>query len=167
MSAVAIPPRIPGDSTLKTLEVQILKVEEEVVVDGDIECDSLTAVTTVTAGTGVTAVTGNVTAVAGNLVATAGTLSLSAAKAGTLTLLAGVATEDTDVVLSASDRIFVSRRTSGGAAFGTPTVVINATGAAGVASFTVTSLSPADGTTTVVTDVGVLDWVVVNSSAFA
>jgi hypothetical protein len=147
---------------------------------------TVTATGLVTGGTGVNATTGDVVAVAGdivaqagdlvatvgslsvagNLISTAGTLSLSNAKAGTVTLVAGTATVNTNVVLTASERIFITRRTSGGAAFGTPTVVINATGGAGVASFTVTSLSPADGTTTVATDVGVLDWVVVNSAAF-
>lgn len=120
---------------------------------------AVSAGTTVTAGTGVVATTGNITA-------TTGTLSLSSAKAGTATLVGGVATVNTLVVLTASDRIFLSRRTSGGAAFGTPTVVISATGIAGVAAFTITSLTPADGTTTVATDVGVIDWHVINSAAF-
>jgi hypothetical protein len=128
--------------------------------------NSLTTTSFVAAGTTLVAGTG-ITATTGNISATTGTLSLSSAKAGTMTLVAGTATENTNVVLTASDRIFISRRTSGGAAFGTPTVVINATGAAGVASFTVTSLSPADGTTTVATDVGLLDWMVVNSAAFS
>jgi hypothetical protein len=61
----------------------------------------------------------------------AGTLNLSSAKAGSVTLVSGIATVNTNVVLALGDRIFMSRRTSAGAAFGTPTVVINSIGPAG------------------------------------
>lgn len=69
-----VPPRIPGDSALKTLEAQTLKVEDEIIVDGDITCNSLTATTTVVAGTTMTAGTG-ITATTGNIVATAGAVN--------------------------------------------------------------------------------------------
>lgn len=98
---------------------------------------------------------------------TTGTLEFSSAKAGTVLLNNGTATVNTNVVLGTNDRIFLSRRTTGGAAFGTPVVTINTTGAAGTASFTVTSKSPADGTTTVTTDAGLIDWVVFYSTNFA
>lgn len=181
--ATPIPPTIPGDLALRTLELETLKVENDVIVegnlivDGDITCDSLTATTTVAAGTTVTAGTSmsagttvtagtGFTATTGNITATTGTLRLTNAKSGTSTLVLGTVTVNTNVVLATGDRIFLNRRTTGGAAFGTPIVTINATGAAGVASFTITSKSPSDGTTTVTTDVGVFDWVVVSSSAF-
>ena len=80
-----IPPRIPGDAALKTLEVQDLKVDGDmtitgdVTIDGDVTCNSLTtttfvsagtavtAGTTVTAGTGMTSTTGNIVATAGQV----------------------------------------------------------------------------------------------------
>lgn len=82
MSTYAVPPRIPGDSMLRTLDVQNLKVENNVLVEGDIECNQLTSVTTVVAGTGMTSTTGNIVATVGNIVATAGNL---VATAGTVT----------------------------------------------------------------------------------
>ncbi len=95
MSNTPVPPRIPGDAALKTLEVQTLKVEDNLVVDGDVTVTgdldvtgdmtansvttvtfvhagtNITAGTTVTAGTGVIATTGNIVATAGGV--TAGT----------------------------------------------------------------------------------------------
>jgi hypothetical protein len=71
---VPIPPRIPGDASLKTLEVQTLKVEDDLVVEGDITCNSLTATTFVHAGTNVIAATG-MTSTTGNIVATIGSVS--------------------------------------------------------------------------------------------
>jgi hypothetical protein len=112
-----------------------------------------------------TASTGNITATAGNFIASAGTLQLSSAKAGSVTLAAGTATVNTNVVLGSGDRIFVTRYAVNGGALGNLIVRINATGGAGVASFTITS-NDATGAA-LNTDISKVNWVVVSSAAFA
>ncbi len=96
-----------------------------------------------------------------------GTVTFSSAKSGSVTLVSGTALVSTNVVLEAGDRIFLTRRTTGGAAFGTPIILTYTLGAAGTAQFRITSKSPSDGTTTVSADVGTIDWVVLNSKAFS
>jgi hypothetical protein len=129
------PPTIPGSANLASAQVSVLKAED-VIVTGDL-------------------VVANVAAE---------TLSLSTAKTGSFTLVAGTKTVSTLVELVASDKIFLSRRTTGGAAFGVPVITATTLGVAGVAAFTVTSKDPADGTTTVATDVGIIDWVVIGAN---
>lgn len=72
-------------------------------------------------------------------------------------LVAGVATV-LNTNIAATDRIFISRRTTGGAAIGNLTYVINA----GV-SFVVSSFDD-DGVTATITDVGRFDYLIVRQS---
>lgn len=76
---------------------------------------------------------------------------------GQATLVAGVATV-LNTNIAATDRIFISRRTTGGAAIGNLTYVINA----GV-SFVVSSFDD-DGVTATITDVGSFDYLIVRQS---
>lgn len=76
---------------------------------------------------------------------------------GQATLVAGVATV-LNTNIAATDRIFISRRTTGGAAIGNLTYVINA----GV-SFVVSSFDD-DGVTATITDVGSFDYVIIRQS---
>lgn len=89
---VPVPPRIPGDAVLKTLELEDLKIDGpldvtgdvtisgDITISGDLTANSVTtttfvhAGTNVQAGTTVTAGTG-ITSTAGNIVATAGAVS--------------------------------------------------------------------------------------------
>jgi hypothetical protein len=82
MSVVPVPPKIPGTAVFSAADIQRLKIGDSLVVVGDITCDSLTAVTTITAGTGFTATTGNIVATLGNITATAG--SVNSATGGVL-----------------------------------------------------------------------------------
>ena len=75
---------------------------------------------------------------------------------GQATLVAGVATV-LNTNIAATDRIFISRRTTGGAAVGNLTYVINA----GV-SFVVSSFN--DASAAVITDVGSFDYLIVRQS---
>jgi len=138
----AIPPTIAGSSSTKTSEISTLKVEDDIMLDGDMNAN-------------------------GDITLTTGTVIFSSAKAGSVTLASGTATVSTNVVLETGDRIFLTRRTTGAGAFGTPIIAAMTLGVAGVAAFTITSKLPADGTTTVTTDVGKIDWVVLNSAAFS
>lgn len=76
---------------------------------------------------------------------------------GQATLVAGVATV-LNTNIAATDRIFISRRTTGGAAIGNLTYVINA----GV-SFVVSSFDD-DGVTATITDVGSFDYLIIRQS---
>jgi len=76
---------------------------------------------------------------------------------GQATLIAGVATV-LNTNIAANDRIFISRRTTGGAVIGNLTYVINA----GV-SFVVSSFDD-DGVTATITDVGSFDYLIVRQS---
>lgn len=75
---------------------------------------------------------------------------------GQATLVAGVATV-LNTNIAATDRIFISRRTTGGAAVGNLTYVINA----GV-SFVVSSFN--DASAAVITDVGSFDYLIIRQS---
>jgi len=75
---------------------------------------------------------------------------------GQATLVAGVATV-LNTNIAANDRIFISRRTTGGAAVGNLTYVINA----GV-SFVVSSFN--DASAAVITDIGSFDYLIIRQS---
>jgi hypothetical protein len=75
---VPIPPTIQGDSFLKTMEVQKMKITNDLTVQGDVTCDSLTSTTFVHAGTGMTSTLGNIVATAGNLVSNVGNVNAAA-----------------------------------------------------------------------------------------
>ncbi len=137
--AIPTPPRIPGDSMLKTLEVQTLKVEDNVIVDGDITCNSLTATTTVTAGTAViagttvTAGTG-ITATTGNIAASAGAVSANTTVSAGTTVTAGTGLTVTtgNATVSAGDVIITAASTGLTLTKGTQTIANFAAGAASV-----------------------------------
>ncbi len=75
-----------------------------------------------------------------------GIVSLPSTRIGTLTLVAGTATNSTTVVLSAQQYVMISRGTAGGT-LGHLSVVINNIGTTGVASFTINSTSNTDTST--------------------
>lgn len=138
---------------------------------GNVDISADAAVAAVNIATGAAAKTltlgsataGSVTNVNSQLViATAGKgLTINGGAAtdtiGQATLVAGVATV-LNTNIAATDRIFISRRTTGGAAIGNLTYVINA----GV-SFVVSSFDD-DGVTATITDVGSFDYVIIRQS---
>lgn len=138
---------------------------------GNVDISADAAVAAVNIATGAAAKTltlgsataGSVTNVNSDLViATAGKgLTINGGAAtdtiGQATLVAGVATV-LNTNIAATDRIFISRRTTGGAAIGNLTYVINA----GV-SFVVSSFDD-DGVTATITDVGSFDYLIVRQS---
>lgn len=138
---------------------------------GNVDISADAAVAAVNIATGAAAKTltlgsataGSVTNVNSQLViATAGKgLTINGGAAtdtiGQATLVAGVATV-LNTNIAATDRIFISRRTTGGAAIGNLTYVINA----GV-SFVVSSFDD-DGVTATITDVGSFDYLIVRQS---
>lgn len=138
---------------------------------GNVNISADAAVAAVNIATGASAKTltlgsataGSVTNVNSDLViATAGKgLTINGGAAtdtiGQATLVAGVATV-LNTNIAATDRIFISRRTTGGAAIGNLTYVINA----GV-SFVVSSFDD-DGVTATITDVGSFDYLIVRQS---
>lgn len=138
---------------------------------GNVDISADAAVAAVNIATGAAAKTltlgsataGSVTNVNSQLViATAGKgLTINGGAAtdtiGQATLVAGVATV-LNTNIAATDRIFISRRTTGGAGIGNLTYVINA----GV-SFVVSSFDD-DGVTATITDVGSFDYLIVRQS---
>jgi hypothetical protein len=138
---------------------------------GNVDISADAAVAAVNIATGAAAKTltlgsataGSVTNVNSQLViATAGKgLTINGGAAtdtiGQATLVAGVATV-LNTNIAATDKIFISRRTTGGAAIGNLTYVINA----GV-SFVVSSFDD-DGVTATITDVGSFDYVIIRQS---
>lgn len=138
---------------------------------GTVNISADAAVAAVNIGTGAAAKTltlgsataGSVTNVNSDLViATAGKgLTINGGAAtdtiGQATLVAGAATV-LNTNIAATDRIFISRRTTGGAAIGNLTYVITA----GV-SFIVSSFDD-DGVTATITDVGSFDYLIIRQS---
>jgi hypothetical protein len=85
-------------------------------------------------------------------------------QAGTATLVAGVATVNTGVTITANSKVFVSLNTPGGATNGADYKVPTASlvvGAPGTGAFTITAVSTTGGAT-VATDVSTVNWVVFN-----
>lgn len=100
----ATPPTIPGSLNLKSESVETLQVFNNLNVEGDITCNSLTATTTVTAGTGMTSTTGNIVATAGAV--SAGTTVTGgtgiSATTGNITAVAGSLVSNTANVNAAT-----------------------------------------------------------------
>jgi len=138
---------------------------------GALTAGTVAAVTTITAGTTLTATLGNITATNGNIVrGTAGnkdvyssvatTITAGANSAGTVTLVAGEAIISTTAV-TANSQIRIYRQgvgATGAAAMGILSIL---TRSAGV-SFTVRSCNPADATAAQAADVSVIAWEIVN-----
>ena len=132
---------------------------------------SISAVTSITAGTTLTATAGNITATNGNIVRTAAgnkdvygsvgtTTAAGANSAGTVTLAGGTATVATTAVTAAS-QIRLYRQgigSTGAAALGILTL---GTKTAGV-SFVINAVQAADATALQASDVSVIGWEIVN-----
>jgi len=126
---------------------------------------SVSAATTVTGGTGVTATTGNITASAGNIVL-AGVATQFQMNGGAVTDFIGQATLITGAAtvantnIAAGDRIFVTRSSlNGSTALGELVTTI-----APATSFAITSVSVADGSTTIVADTSIVDYVIIRQN---
>lgn len=126
---------------------------------------------TITAGTGLTATTGNITATAGNLVlGTAGNkivstsvgsgTSAGANSFGTVTLGSGTATVSTTAV-TASSIILLTRQSPGSTGANALGQLSIGTVSAGT-SFVINALTTANSTTNATTDVSVVGWMIIN-----
>lgn len=138
---------------------------------GALTAGTVSAVTTITAGTTLTATLGNITATNGNIVrgtagnkdvytSVASTTTAGANSAGTVTLVAGEAVIATTAVTTAS-QIRIYRQgvgATGAAALGILSILTRVNGT----SFTIRAVDPADATAAQVADVSVVAWEIVN-----
>ncbi len=138
---------------------------------GAFTAGTVSTVTTITAGTSITATLGNITATNGNIVrgtagnkdvytSVASTTTAGANSAGTVTLVGGTATISTTAV-GASSFIRLSRQSVGATGANALGILSVGTKTAGV-SFVINALQVAQATDLQDTDVSVVAWEVVN-----
>jgi len=108
--------------------------------------------------TGLVATSAVITGATATGLSVVGAINFSAAKSGVTTLVSGAKTVNTGVTLATGDRVFVSRNGDANVTCGALGARVIAIGGAGVASFVITS--------SIATDVSVVNWVVFNSASF-
>lgn len=138
---------------------------------GALTAGTVSATTTVTAGTTLTATLGNITATNGNIVrgtagnkdvysSVASTTTAGANSAGTVTLVGGTATVSTTAVTASS--IIRLTRQSVGATGANPLGMLSVGTIVASTSFVINAWSAADATTLAASDVSSIGWEIIN-----